>query len=153
MVDVVDKVTRSRMMSGISGKDTKPEILIRSLLYRAGFRFRVHAKGLPGKPDIVLKKYRAIVFVHGCFWHRHACPLFKWPSSNANFWKAKISQNKKRDAVVIAALRKLGWRILIIWECALKGAKKIPLEAISQKMSAWLQGDNPFLQIRGSLTL
>jgi DNA mismatch endonuclease (patch repair protein) len=150
MVDVVDKATRSRMMSGIAGKNTKPELIVRSLLHRSGFRFRIHSDTLPGKPDIVLKKYRAVVFVHGCFWHQHECHLFRWPSSNARFWKRKIRGNARNDAAVYAALRKLGWRILILWECAIKGRRKIPLEKIAGRVCSWLITDRQLLEVRGS---
>jgi len=121
MTDVVDAATRSRMMSGIRSHDTMPEKHIRSLLHRAGFRFRLHRKNLPGKPDIVLPQYGAVIFVHGCFWHRHRCALFKWPKSNQDFWQKKINANAKRDEGNVAALAQKGWRVLIIWECALKG--------------------------------
>ena len=119
MTDIVDKATRSRMMSGIRGKDTKPELVVRSYLHRAGLRFRLHAK-LPGKPDLALTKYRTVVFVHGCFWHRHKdCPFTTTPANNAAFWQEKFDANVRRDAQVKKALRKLGWKIRIIWACQL----------------------------------
>jgi len=105
------------MMSGIRGKNTKPELLVRSHLHRKGLRFRLHAK-LPGKPDLVFSKYRTVVFVHGCFWHRHQnCQYTTMPTSNANFWQTKFASNVKRDALVQEQLTALGWRVLVIWGC------------------------------------
>lgn len=121
MIDVVDSQTRSRMMSGIKGVDTKPEMLVRRALHARGFRYRLHVKKLPGKPDLVLPKYKVVIFVNGCFWHRHACRLFKWPSTRSEFWKGKLNRNAERDKDNIRELLHIGWRILVIWECALKG--------------------------------
>ena len=122
MVDVVDPATRSRMMSGIRGKDTKPELLVRKYLHARGLRFRLHVKDLPGKPDVVFPKYRAVVFVHGCFWHHHAgCKYATMPSSRADFWANKLSDNVARDQYQFAALEGLGWRVLVVWECELSG--------------------------------
>src|SRR5690606_21714946 len=120
MVDVVDPATRSRMMSGIREKNTKPEILVRKYLHSRGLRFRLHVKDLPGKPDLVFPKYRTVVFVHGCFWHHHAdCKYATIPSNRADFWKNKLSENVVRDQYQVAALTGLGWRVLVIWECEL----------------------------------
>lgn len=117
MTDVVDRATRSRMMSGIRGRDTKPEKQVRSYLHRAGLRFRLHAS-LPGKPDLVFPKHRAVVFVHGCFWHRHTgCRYAATPSSNIDFWQAKFDANIARDKRVTRQLRKEGWRVLLVWTC------------------------------------
>lgn len=119
MADIVDPATRSRMMSGIRGKNTKPELIVRKALHRAGLRFRLHAK-LPGKPDLVLPKYRAVVFVHGCFWHRHeGCRFATTPASNASFWQEKFTSNMHRDAKVKQQLEDLGWRVFIVWACSL----------------------------------
>lgn len=104
MADVVDSATRSRMMSGIRGRNTKPEIMIRSLLHHHGFRFRLHVRDLPGKPDIVLPRHHAVIFVHGCFWHGHDCPLFKWPGTRADFWREKIGRNQSNDNLAREAL-------------------------------------------------
>ncbi len=127
MVDVVDPATRSRMMSGIQGKNTKPELLVRRYLHSRGLRYRLHVKTLPGKPDIVLPKYRTVVFVHGCFWHQHQnCKFATMPSSRPSFWAHKLSENVARDQYQIAALDGLGWRVLIVWECELKdGAARL----------------------------
>jgi len=104
-------------MSRIRGVDTKPEIIVRSILHRAGFRFRLHVKRLPGKPDIVLPKHRTVVFVNGCFWHRHDCGRFRMPKSNTDYWKDKFDKNAARDKRNAASLRDLGWKVVIVWEC------------------------------------
>lgn len=118
MADIVDKATRSRMMSGIRGRDTKPELMVRRFLHRLGFRYRLHVRTLPGRPDIVLPKYRSAVFVHGCFWHQHAgCRFAVMPRSNSEFWRTKLNGNVERDAVTARRLSELGWRALTIWEC------------------------------------
>jgi len=119
-MDTVDRATRSRMMSGIRGKDTKPELIVRSFLHRAGLRFRLHAK-LPGKPDLVFPRHRTVVFVHGCFWHRHdGCRYATTPASNPGFWQEKFTANVRRDAKVKQQLEELSWRVLVIWACQLK---------------------------------
>jgi DNA mismatch endonuclease (patch repair protein) len=121
MVDVVDPATRSRMMSGIRGKNTMPELLVRKYLHGRGLRFRLHEKKLPGKPDLVFPKYKVVVFVHGCFWHQHAgCKYASKPNSNESFWANKLSENVTRDSYQIAALGELGWRVLVVWECELR---------------------------------
>jgi DNA mismatch endonuclease (patch repair protein) len=133
-MDIVNKKTRSKMMSGIRATNTQPEKLLRSLLHRAGFRFRIHVADLPGKPDLLLARYHAAIFVHGCFWHGHGCSLFKWPSTRRDFWREKISGNCKRDAKNIAALKKLGWRVAIVWECELREDH----ETVKREVSKWL---------------
>jgi len=148
MIDVVDVKTRSKMMSGIRGKDTKPELLIRSRLHQQGFRFRVHDNTLAGRPDIILKKYHAVIFVHGCFWHRHECHLFKWPKTRPEFWRDKINGNYENDKKVIKSLTESGWRICVIWECAVKGANK-DIPSIVNLMADWLKSDEVFLEISG----
>jgi DNA mismatch endonuclease (patch repair protein) len=118
MVDIVDKKTRSRMMSGIRGANTQPEIAVRRRLYRAGYRYRLHSSKVPGRPDIVLPRLRAVVFVHGCFWHRHpGCKYAYTPRSNFRFWKTKFADNVSRDRKVRRELAKEGWRVHVIWEC------------------------------------
>ena len=117
MVDVVGPETRSRMMSGIRGKNTKPELLVRSHLHRKGLRFRLHAN-LPGKPDLVFPKYRTAVFVHGCFWHRHQkCRYAYTPKSRKAFWQSKFAENVRRDRRTARALRGSGWKVITVWEC------------------------------------
>jgi DNA mismatch endonuclease (patch repair protein) len=116
-MDVVDKATRSRMMSGIRGKNTKPELIVRRHLHGKGLRYRLHAR-LPGKPDLVFPKHCTALFVHGCFWHRHpACQYATTPKSNADFWQTKFTSNLRRDVEVQKSLTALGWRVLVIWEC------------------------------------
>lgn len=115
-MDIVDRATRSRMMSGIRGKNTRPELAVRSYLHRCGLRFRLHST-LPGKPDIVLPKHQAAVFVHGCFWHRHGCRFTTTPSTRPAFWQKKFDANTARDARVRQQLAELGWRVFVIWEC------------------------------------
>lgn len=120
-MDTLTKEKRSWNMSRIKSKDTKPEMLVRSALHRAGYRFRLHVKELPGKPDIVLPKYKTVIFVHGCFWHRHKrCSGATMPSTNQDFWKEKFRQNVKRDKKEQSALKRLGWKVIVIWECELK---------------------------------
>lgn len=138
-MDVVDVKTRSRMMSGIRAKNTKPELLLRSLLHHQGFRFRLHAKNLPGTPDMVLAKFKAVIFIHGCFWHGHECPIFRWPKTREDFWQEKISRNRANDEKALSALIGSGWRVAVIWECTLR---KSP-EAISKTLNGlceWLRG-------------
>jgi len=118
MVDNTDPITRSRVMSRIRGYDTTPEKVVRSLLHRAGFRFRLHGKDLPGSPDIALPKWHAVVFVHGCFWHRHRnCPKAYTPKSNVRFWTEKFEANVARDLRKSRELKRLGWRVFVVWEC------------------------------------
>lgn len=126
LTDVVDPETRSRMMSAIKGKDTGPELAVRRYLHAAGLRFRLHDKLLPGRPDIVLPKFRSVVFVHGCFWHRHeGCPYATSPATRADFWSKKFSGNIQRDADNDRALRMAGWQVLTIWECQARDPLKL----------------------------
>lgn len=123
MADVHDKATRSYNMSRIKGKDTKPEMLVRRFLHANGFRYRLHVKDLPGKPDIILSKYRTVIFVHGCFWHGHeGCKYFKLPGTRTEWWREKIDRNKENDTKAVRSLRKAGWKVISIWECQLKPA-------------------------------
>lgn len=138
MPDVVDRQTRSRMMAGIRGKNTRPELWLRQSLHRLGFRYRLHVVGLPGKPDIVFPRKRAVIQVHGCFWHRHDCHLFKWPSSRPEFWRSKITRNSEKDVETLDALVKDGWRVLTIWECALKGRARLDADEIIDDVKEWL---------------
>lgn len=120
MADVVDRATRSRMMAAIRGRDTSPELLVRSWLHREGLRFRIHDRSLPGSPDIVLPRWGAVIFVHGCFWHRHrGCPRTTSPATRRAFWNAKFASNVARDERNRRALRRLGWRVRTVWECSL----------------------------------
>ena len=127
------------MMSGIRGKDTKPELVIRKALFAKGFRYRLHDKRLPGKPDLVLPKYHAVIFIHGCCRHGHDCHLFKWPSTRPQFWKKKITRNRENDTRKYRELNDKGWYILTIWECAIKGRTRLPLEKVIEKTVRWLE--------------
>ena len=132
MVDIVDSITRSRMMAGIKSRNTKPELLIRSLLHNRGFRFRLHVKDLPGKPDIVLPKYHSVIFINGCFWHGHQeCHLFRLPATRTEFWQEKIYRNQTNDSRAIDLLLANNWRVCIVWECSIRGAKKDPEKVIN----------------------
>jgi DNA mismatch endonuclease (patch repair protein) len=123
MADIVDKKTRSRMMAGIRGTHTKPELAVRKALFRAGLRYRLHPRNLPGRPDIALPSRRSVVLVHGCFWHRHpGCRFAYTPKSNVPFWVAKFASNVRRDKATKASLRKAGWRVFTIWECEVHDA-------------------------------
>ena len=137
-------------MSGIRGKNTKPEIAIRRGLHRLGFRFRLHASDVPGKPDLVLPRYKAAIFVNGCFWHRHDCHLFKMPGTRTEFWSGKIERNVQRDRLVQEQLRASGWRSLIVWECALKGKTRLGLDTVIARIANWLRGNEPSLEIGGT---
>lgn len=141
MADVHDKKTRSYNMSMIKGKNTSPEIIVRKYLHRNGYRFRLHQKDLPGKPDIVLRKYNTVIFVHGCFWHmHHACKYFKMPKTRTHWWSEKLNKNKTRDLAIISELKKDGWNVIVLWECQLKKDKidntlsKLNLELSKNKL-------------------
>jgi DNA mismatch endonuclease (patch repair protein) len=149
MADVVAPAVRSRMMAGIRGKNTKPEIMLRRGLHARGFRFRLHDRALPGHPDIVLARYRAVIFAHGCFWHGHDCHLFRVPATRRDFWDAKITRNREVDARHLAALDAAGWRVGIAWECALKGRTRLPFDDVIERLVLWLRSDQLRLDIRG----
>jgi len=151
MGDVVSTEKRSQMMSGIRSKDTKPEYLIRKGLHARGYRYRLHETSLPGKPDLVLKKHNAVILVHGCFWHVHDCHLFKWPKTRSEWWREKLLGNNEKDKENISSIRKAGWRVLVVWECALKGKTKIPLDIILDEISDWLEGNGKLKVIQGVL--
>ena len=148
-VDIVPATVRSRMMSEIKGKNTRPELVIRSTLHRRGFRFRVHHRDLPGKPDLVFPGRNAVLFVHGCFWHGHDCHLFRWPKSREEFWRKKIGKNIERDRHQREALAEAGWRIGIVWECALKGKTRLPLGSVVDQCAIWLKSDIKTLEVSG----
>lgn len=148
--DIVDRATRSRMMSAIRSKNTGPELQVRSALHRRGLRFRVNVKSLPGTPDIVLTRYRTVIFVHGCFWHGHACSLFRLPKTRGDFWESKIAQNQNRDLAAKANLLAAGWRIAILYECAIKGKHKRPLDLVCDTLSEWIKsGRQAVMEISG----
>lgn len=133
------------MMSGIRGKDTKPEMILRRALHAAGFRYRLHQKDLPGRPDIALSRYRAVIFVHGCFWHRHAgCRFATSPATRTEFWAEKFSKNVERDQRNRDALTKIGWRVGVVWECTLKDEAMIDYV---HAIIVWLRGADKYLEI------
>lgn len=122
MPDVKKALTRSEMMARIKSRDTRPELRVRHFLWASGFRYRLHGKALPGRPDIVLRRYKTVIFVHGCFWHGHAdCKQFKMPQTRTAFWADKIGRNQARDAQAILQLQQLGWYVIVVWECELAG--------------------------------
>lgn len=130
-------------MRAIRQKDTKPELVIRKGLHAAGFRYQLHRKDLPGRPDLVLPKYRAAIFIHGCFWHGHGCHLFKIPQTRTEFWINKIQANRVRDEKDLKNLLSSGWRVLVVWECALKGRHRLEPASILAEISGWLQSTDP----------
>lgn len=143
MTDVHAPEVRRKNMQAIKGRDTKPEIFIRKSLHKLGFRYRVSPSDLTGKPDIYIARYRAVIFVHGCFWHGHGCYLFQWPSTRREFWLGKIHSNVERDERTLNLLREQGYRILVVWECALKGKfKRDPAELIDDIKKWLLSGDD-----------
>lgn len=145
MIDVMSPAVRSALMSRIRAKNTKPEMTIRKLLWARGFRFRLHAKELAGKPDLVLSKWKAAIFVNGCFWHRHSgCNYFRLPRTRTAFWDAKLLANRLRDLVAIGILQYAGWRVGVVWECAVR---LDPEEAINQ-LAKWLTAGEAGAEIR-----
>lgn len=149
MSDIVSPAKRSAMMSGIRAKDTKPELRVRKALFAAGFRYRLHIKKMPGCPDIVLSKYRAAIFVHGCFWHQHAgCKLSKIPASRVEFWKAKLEGNSARDSRAVRDILSLGWRVLIVWECHLRAQRD--MSTLQKELSEWINGGPEFSQLEST---
>jgi DNA mismatch endonuclease (patch repair protein) len=148
MADIVDKVTRSRMMSLIRGNNTKSEIRVRSLIHRQGFRFRINVRNLLGKPDIVLPRFHAVIFVHGCFWHGHDCPLFKWPNTRIKFWRNKIEGNQQHDQKVILSLYKLNWRVATVWECSMKGRHPLDNDLLAKSLAKWIRSKNSSLELK-----
>jgi len=150
MVDTLSKKSRSKNMAAIRSKDTKPEMMVRRALHKIGLRYRLHNRHLPGKPDLVFPKFKAVVFVNGCFWHAHECHLFKWPATRELFWREKIGGNARRDQENYEDLRKLGWKVGIVWECALMGSGKIDMDAVVGLISDWLSKPDTFIVLSGS---
>lgn len=151
-MDKLTKEKRSWNMSRIPGKNTRPELTVRSLLHQNGYRFTLQRKDLPGRPDIVLPKYNAVIFVHGCFWHVHECPAFKWPSSRREWWEEKLRGNKDRDERNLGLLLEAGLRVCIVWECSLKGKHKLPPDIVIKELSEWLKSENRYLSLKGGDT-
>jgi len=139
MTDVHAPDVRSKNMRAIRGRDTSPEVRLRKLLFRMGFRYRLHTSDLPSKPDIFLPKYKAAILVNGCFWHGHGCHLFKLPQTRKEFWSAKIAANVKRDKQNMLQLLRLGYRVLVVWECSLKGRKRLAEDQLASAVADWIR--------------
>ena len=149
MTDVLTPEQRRLNMSRIRGRDTKPELLLRYGLHARGLRFRLHRKDLPGCPDLVFPRFRSVIFAHGCFWHGHDCPMFRLPGTRTDFWRSKIERNMERDRSAQAALKENNWRILVIWECALRGPQRRPVEAVLNEIVRWFRIDEPVGVVQG----
>ena len=147
MTDIVNKAIRSKMMSQVKSKNTKIELTVRSGLHRRGYRFRLHKKDLPGKPDVSLPKYRCAIFIHGCFWHMHGCHLSTIPKTRTEFWKNKLNSNRRRDEKNITNLSHLGYRVLTVWECALRGKSDDEIEDVIEDIVEWLESSSSLGQI------
>ena len=146
MVDVVSPADRSRMMAGIKGKNSQPELLIRRLLFASGYRFRLHRRDLPGTPDIVMPGRKVAIFVHGCFWHLHqGCRYAKMPATRPDFWKAKLEANVERDHHAVEKLKALSWRVLCVWECAMRDAEIAA--GLQVAMGSWIESSEPLGEI------
>lgn len=148
MADIVTAEKRSQMMAGIRGKNTKPEIILRRRLHRLGYRYRIHVGSLPGSPDLVLPKWNAVIFIHGCFWHGHDCSLFKLPQTRREFWEEKIGKNRARDSKVLGQLTDEGWRVLTVWECAIRGLHQLGPDEVVAAIGVWLKGGADSGEIR-----
>lgn len=139
MTDIVSPETRSRMMSGVRGKNTKIEMIVRKALFAQGFRYRLHDRRLPGKPDLVFPRYRAVILIHGCFWHGHDCGLFRLPATRTDFWSSKIASNRARDERTMQQIRSMGWRCLTLWECSLRGRQSLGEGYVVEAAIEWLR--------------
>lgn len=138
-------MNRSKMMSRIGARNTKPEMVVRQGLHALGFRYRIHARDLPGSPDLVLPKYKSVILIHGCFWHAHnGCRNFRVPKSNTAFWKEKLARNTERDARQVKELEDAGWRVLIVWECA---TRDFSTKKLVETIAAWLHREVQMVQI------
>lgn len=148
-MDTVDRQTRSTIMASVRQKDTGAEILLRSALHKSGFRYRLHDKKLPGSPDLVFPRFGAVIFVHGCYWHSHGCYKSTVPKSNRAFWAEKFAANRNRDERNIGLLLKNGWRVMIVWECALLGKTAMSVQELTRRVHAWLHSPNAQGQVSG----
>ncbi len=149
-MDVLTPEQRRHNMSRIRSKDTKPEMVLRRGLHGAGLRFRLHARELPGRPDMIFPRYRAAILVHGCFWHGHDCALFKLPATRPEFWVAKIAGNRARDLKAQAALGEAKWRVLTVWECVLKGPGRHPVAEVISSCSGFVRGYDMQGELQGT---
>ena len=139
------------MMAAVRSKNTGPEVEVRKALHRRGFRYRIHVAQLPGKPDIVLPKYKAVILVHGCFWHGHNCSMYHLPRTRTEFWSEKVEKNRRRDEKVRRGLCAEGWRCLILWECALRGPEKHGFDALIDEVVSWLRSGLSSMELRGRI--
>lgn len=150
MTDVLTPQQRKLNMSRITAKNTNPEMLVRRGLHARGLRYRLHHQALPGRPDLIFPRYRAAVFVHGCFWHAHGCSLSKLPTTRREFWQAKLAANAARDQRVLGALQANGWRVLVVWECALIGPRRHDKRALLDRVASFITScDSDLLEISG----
>lgn len=147
--DPLTPTQRARNMRNIKSKNTKPEMMIRSGLFKLGYRFRIHCKDLPGKPDIVMHKHNVVIMVNGCFWHGHECSLFKQPNTRKKFWGDKISGNISRDKRTRALLINAGWRVATVWECSLKGTQRLDFSDSMDQLSLWIQSKKDMFELYG----
>jgi DNA mismatch endonuclease, patch repair protein len=151
MADIVSPSKRSAMMASIRSKNTKPELIVRSLLHRLGYRFRLHGKNLPGRPDIVMAKWQTAIFVNGCYWHGHGgCELFRLPKTRTEFWAQKINGNRSRDKQNYCSLTCAGWKAIVIWECAVSKKRRLQTEELSRLLIEAIQSVHPFHEITGN---
>lgn len=139
-------------MSAIRSRNTAPEMFLRRQLHQRGFRYRLNVRDLPGRPDIVLPRYSAVIFAHGCFWHGHDCHLFRWPGTRVDFWKSKITRNREVDRAALDALQARGWRTAVVWECALRGPSRLPADEVLEGIVEWLTRGEGQLEIRSTST-
>jgi DNA mismatch endonuclease (patch repair protein) len=150
MADVLTKEQRRYNMSRVRGRDTQAELLLRRGLHRRGLRYRLYQKDLPGKPDLVFPASKTVILVHGCFWHLHDCARFKWPRTRQAFWREKLERNRERDKAALSDLRRAGWRVQVVWECALRGPSRRPIEDVLDLCEAFVRsGDEALAEVRG----
>ncbi len=150
MTDVLTKEQRRINMSRVRARDTQPELVLRRGLHRRGLRYCLYRTDLPGKPDLVFPSAKAAIFVHGCFWHLHNCPRFNWPETRREFWQSKLERNRERDEVALKRLKEAGWRIQVVWECALRGVSRRPVERALDVCESFVRtGDESFSEMAG----
>ena len=151
-MDIVSRETRSRIMASVGQRDTRPEILLRSSLHKAGLRYRLHDRTLPGSPDLTFPRFRSVIFIHGCYWHSHGCYRSTVPKSRREFWEEKFQTNRKRDERDIALLRERGWRVMVVWECSLIGKLALAPEDVVERVRVWLLGTGERGEVSGIQT-
>lgn len=148
-MDTVDRQTRSKIMASVGQKDTGAELLLRRAVHKLGLRYKLHDRSLPGSPDLVFPRFHAVVFVHGCYWHSHGCYKSTVPKSSRVFWTEKFTANSERDERNIRLLMQRGWRVMIVWECALLGKTALPPHEVIEEVRVWLHGTDSRKQISG----